>query len=221
MDERTARWVGLLGALGGVLVVLSAIPPQWYGVPRTDSYLFTPSAGSPLWIHREVVPALAVLGVLGLFVALLALVRRDWPVAGRLRRWSGVFALVGLGGVTLATPILEYVSFGDTGATTLVVLGGVLFAALSAVLLAPALLALGLGYARTRRPRVGYALVGVVLAVPALGYLVPEPAATLAATLPIGVAAVFVGRDLYLYPDPLSAARGETATDDHSHTAGR
>jgi hypothetical protein len=131
-----------------------------------------------------------------------------------LRRWSGAFALVGLGGVTVATPILEYVSFGDTGATTLVVLGGVLFAALSAVVLAPALLALGFGYARTRRPRVGYALMGVVLAVPALGYLVPEPAGTLGAAVPVAVAAGVVGRDLYVHPDPLLVAdAGTDATE--------
>lgn len=215
MDERTVRSMGIVGVLGGVLVLLSAVPPQWYGVPRTDSYLFFPRPGSPLWIHREVVPVLAVLGVLGLFVALLALVRRDWPVAGRLRRWSGVLALVGLGGVTVATPILEYVSFGDTGATTFAVLGGVLFAALSALLLAPALLALGFGYVRTRRPRVGYALVGVVLAVPALGYLVPEPAGTLGAALPVAVVAAVVGRDLFLHPDPLPVEANGADTTEH------
>ena len=214
MNDRTVRSMGIAGALGGGLVLLSAIPPQWYGVPRTDSYLFFPPPGSPLWINREAVPVLAVLGVLGLFVALLGLVRRDWAAAGRLRRWSGVFALVGLGGVAVATPILEYVSFGDTGATTLVVLGGVLFAVLSAVVLAPALLALGFGYARTRRPRVGYALVGVVLGVPALGYLVPEPAGTLGAAVPVAVAAAVVGRDLYVHPDPLPVADdGTDATE--------
>ncbi|MFW6265698.1 MAG: hypothetical protein ACOC2A_02865, partial [Halanaeroarchaeum sp.] len=112
MDGRHTQRLGMIAVLGGVLLTVSAIPPGWYGVPDLDSYVFDPGFGSPLWIHRTVMPALSVLGVLGLFLGLFGLVRRDWSSAGRLRRWSSVAALLGLGGLTLTTPLLAFGGFG-------------------------------------------------------------------------------------------------------------
>lgn len=203
MDRRHTRALGIVAALGGFLLAVSAIPPAWYGVPDLDSYVFDPGLGSPLWIHRTVMPALAVLGVFGLFLGLLGLIRRDWSSAGRLRRWSGVAALLGLGGLTVTTPLLAYVTFGDTGADTLTALVGIVLGAISVLVLTVALVGLGIGYGRTNRPHIGYALGGVVVVVPLVVYVAPDAMATFAASVPVALVAAVVGHDLYHRPDPL------------------
>lgn len=199
-DRPTIRLAGVAAALGGFFLVLSAIPGAWYGVTSFDSYLFDPPLGSPLWVRRSVVPVLAILGVFGLFLGLLGLLRRDWPVAGRLRRWSGVVALVGLGGVTVTSPLFAYESLGNTTASTIVALAGIVLAIVSALLFVPALLALAVGYLRTSRPALGYALGWVVVAIPLAVYLVPSPASSLASALPVAASAAVVGHDLYHRP---------------------
>lgn len=203
MRDRTTRGLGVASAIGGFLLVLASIPPGWYGVPSLNSYVFDPAIGSPLWIHRTVVPLLSILGVVGLFLGVLGLVRRDWAVAGRLRRWSGALTVVSLGGVTVSVPILSYVSFGDSGATSLAVLAGVVFAALSVIVLTPVLLLLGYAYTRTDRPHVGYVLIGVIVALPIASAVTPTTFGALGGALVVfGVGAV-VGHDLYHHPEPL------------------
>jgi hypothetical protein len=203
MRDRTTRALGVASALGGFLLVIASVPPGWYGVPSLDSYVFDPSIGSPLWIHRTIVPLLSVLGVVGLFLGVLGLVRRDWAVAGRLRRWSGALTVGSLGGVTVSVPLLSYVSFGDSGATSLVILAGVVFAALSVVVLTPVLVLLGYAYTRTDRPQVGYVLIGVIVALPIVSAVTPTAFGTLGGALVVcGVGAV-IGHDLYHHPDPL------------------
>ncbi|MGM0397866.1 MAG: hypothetical protein ACQEQY_02630 [Halobacteriota archaeon] len=211
MDERHTQLLGVVAAVGGVLLAVSAIPPGWYGVPALDSYVFDPGLGSPLWIHRSVMPALSVLGVLGLFLGLLGLLRRDWASAGRLRRWSGVAALLGLGGLTVTTPILAFGTFGDAGTNTVLALVGVVLGGVSVLVLTIALVFLGLGYIRTTRPLLGYVLGGVVVVLPLVVYVVPDAMATFAASLPVALAAAVLGHDLYHRPDPLPRYVGTDA----------
>ncbi|MFW6003822.1 MAG: hypothetical protein ACOCPT_05320 [Halanaeroarchaeum sp.] len=203
MDGRHTQRLGMSAVLGGALLTVSAIPPGWYGVPELDSYVFDPGLGSPLWIHRTVMPALSVLGVLGLFLGLFGLVRRDWSSAGRLRRWSGVAALLGLGGLTLTTPLLAFGGFGDAGTGSLLAVVGVVLGGFSVLVLTIALVFLGLAYVRTTRPHLGYVLAGVVVALPLVVYVAPDTMATFAASLPVALAAAVVGHDLYHRPEPL------------------
>ncbi|MFW5919026.1 MAG: hypothetical protein ACOCSF_02380 [Halanaeroarchaeum sp.] len=203
MDERSTRALGVASAIGGILLVLASIPPSWYGVPSLDSYVFDPSVGSPLWFHRTVVPVLSILGVVGLSLGAVGLVQRDWGVAGRLRRWSGVLTVVSLGSLAVSVPLLSYVSFGDSGATSLAILAGVVFAAISVVVLTPALLLLGYAITRTERPYVGYALLGVTVALPVAFAVTPAPFGSLVAALVVLAVGAVVGHDLYHYPGPL------------------
>lgn len=203
MDERHTRLLGIGAVLGGFFLAVSAIPPGWYGVPELDSYVFDPGVGSPLWIHRTVMPVLSVLGVLGLLLGLLGLIRRDWKSAGRLRRWSGIAALLGLGGLTVTTPLLAFGTFGDSGTDTLLALVGVVLGGFSVLVLTIALVFLGLGYIRTTRPHLGYALAGVVVALPLVVYVAPDTMATFAASLPVALVAAVLGHDLYHRPEPL------------------
>lgn len=213
MDDPETRIAGVAALLGGFFLAVSAIPAAWYGIPPLDSHVFDPPAGSPLWVHRTVMPTLAVVGVFGLFVGLLGLLRRDWPVAGRLRRMSGAVALLGLGGLTVTTPLLTFVTFGDAGASTLAALAVVAVGGASVLIFVPALLFLAVGYVRTPRPTLGYALGGVVLAVPIAGYLAPVPSTSFATTLPVAAAAAIVGHDLFHRPDPLPSARADETVD--------
>lgn len=211
MAHRETRLTGVAAALGGLFLLVSAIPGGWYGVASLDSYVFDPPIGSPLWFHRSVAPALAVLGVFGLFLGLLGLLRRDWSVAGRLRRWSGVLALIGLGGLTATSPLFAYESLGNTAASTIVALAGFALAAASAVIFVPALVALALGYLRTNRPALGYALGWVVVAVPLAVYLVPSSTSAFAAALPVAASAVAIGHDLFHRPEPLPSGHSDVS----------
>lgn len=204
MEPRHSRILGIVAALGGFLLLVSTLPPGWYGVPDLESYVFDPGVGSPLWIHRNVMPALSVLGVFGLFLGLLGLLRRDWSTEGRMRRWSGVAALFGLGGLVITTPLLAYVTFGDSGADTMTALVGVVLGGLSVLVLTISLVFLGVGYLRTTRPILGYALGGIVVVLPLVVYIAPDSMATFAASLPVALVATIVGHDLYHRPEPVS-----------------
>ncbi|MFW5965618.1 MAG: hypothetical protein ACOCP3_02590, partial [Halodesulfurarchaeum sp.] len=92
--DRT-RLAGVGSMLGGVLAVLAAVPPRWYGSVPGDSYVFSPDPLSPLWIERTVVPVLAVLAVIGVGLGLLALLVRGWH-RSRIHAGSGVVSLLGL-----------------------------------------------------------------------------------------------------------------------------
>ena len=203
MERRYTRILGLVATLGGLFLVISAVPPGWYGIPDLDSYVFDPGVGTPLWIHRNVLPSLAVLGVLGIFLGILGLVNRDWPAAGRLRRWSGVAALIGLGGLVITTPLLTYGTFGAAGTSSLTALVGVAMGIVSVLVTTIALVVLGMSYLRTDRPQLGYALGGVVVVLPLVVYVAPDSMATFAASLPVAIAVAIVGHDLYHRPEPL------------------
>lgn len=212
MDERTSEALGALSALGGVLAVVAAAPSRWYGVPDTDAYVFSPTAFSPLWVERTVMPVVAALAVVLLILGAGGLVARDLSIAGRLRRWSGYVAVVGLSliGVVLLFDAATGGSLwtGSAGAgSVLTFLVAFLVLLLGLALALPALVTLGVGYARTDRRTVGYALV----AGPALSVLfsvsgwvgLPGAAKGLGIVVPFAAAFVVVGRELWTRSDPV------------------
>lgn len=206
MRDRWSLGLGWGAIVGGVLAVLVQVPASWYGVEARDSYLFDPPTLSPLWINRELVPVLSILAVLGLLLGVVGLVRRDRPVAERIRRWGGFGAIVGLGLLTLAVPMFQY-GTSDAGEERIfLTLGAFAIGVLGLVLLVPSLLGLSYGYTRTDRPRLGYAFAGVLVGVPVLSFLIPGPLDALAAALPVGVAWVVLGADLLEHPEPLAPA---------------
>lgn len=204
MDARWLRLTGVAAILGSLLAVLANVPTTWYGLVPRDSYVFNPPVMSPLWINRTVVPILAVVAILGLLAGMAGLVRRDWPVAGRTRRYGGIGAILGLAGATVAVPLLLW-GFQDPR-QFLVTIGGLALAGLSLLVLVPSLLALGYGYARTDRPVLGYLLAAIVGAVPLLGIVIPGPLQAMAGAMPIAVAWGVVGLDLVRFPEPLTSS---------------
>lgn len=227
MEERRAKALGALSALGGVLSVAAAAPSRWYGVPDTDAYVFDPAPFSPLWVERTAMPVVAALAVVLLLAGAVGLVARDRTVAGRLRRWSGYGAVAGLSLVSLvllfdaATDGSLWTGSADTG-TVLTFLVGLLVVLLGFALALPALVVLGVGYARTDRPTVGYALVaGPVLSVLfSVGGWVGFAGASsgLTVVVPFGAAFLVVGRELWIRPESLSE-RGAGATRDDADDA--
>lgn len=212
MLVRYARLAGVSSVVGGLLAVVVAIPPPWYGLEPTDAYVFEAAPLSPLWVERVLFPALSVVAIVGLLVGTVGVVRRDWSVAGRARRWGGATSIVGLAGLTVAVPIIRYVSLGDIGASTLAILGGIALGVVCSLLLAFGLLLLGFGYSRTDRAVLGYAMVGVVVGVPLLGYLGPSPIESLLAALPIGLCWSLLGQDLLRRAEPRSTAERGRST---------
>ncbi|MFT4890340.1 MAG: hypothetical protein ACI9YT_001254 [Halobacteriales archaeon] len=205
MASRWLRSFGGASILGGILTVLVSVPTSWYGLEPRDSYVFDPPPLSPLWINREVIPVLSVVAAIGLLLGVAGLVRRDWSVAGRARRWGGVSVVVAFVGVTIAVPALLYSSRDPVGGVVLT-LAGLGVGALSLLILVPSAILLAYGYLKTDRPRVGYAFVGLLVGVPVLGYVVPEPTKATVAALPIAVAWGVLGVELLQHPDPLSGA---------------
>jgi len=197
------RSFGGASILGGVLTVLVNVPSTWYGLEPRDSYVFDPPPLSPLWINRELVPVLSVAAAIGLLLGVVGLVRRDWSVAGRARRWGGVGVVVAFVGVTVAVPALLY-SLRDPAGGVLLTFAGLGVGALSLLVLVPSAILLAYGYLKTDRPRLGYAFVGLLVGVPVLGFVVPEPTKAPVAALPIAVAWGVLGVELFRHPDPLS-----------------
>ncbi|MFB6110434.1 MAG: hypothetical protein ABEJ60_06120 [Halodesulfurarchaeum sp.] len=195
MDERHTRVAGTTSVLAGCLTVLVSVPPRWYGVSGTDSYLFDPVLFSPLWISRTLVPALAVLAVVGLLVGLAALLLRDWQSFGRLRRWSALLALIGFLALSLATVALLVVG-NQSGTSVLGALFALAVGGIGALLFVPGALLLGYGYLRAGNWAVGGSLAVVPIAVPVLGYVGVGPASGLVTALPIGVTWTLLGREL-------------------------
>lgn len=205
MCDASQRAGAISGIGGGVLAVVVNVPATWYGLQPTDSYVFAAPPFSPRWISRELVPLLSVVACLCLIAGLLAVVRRDWPVAGRARRWGGVLGAVGLASVTVAVAAFGYLRNPSLG-EGLYLLAGLAVGAIGGILLLFALLALAYGYARTPRPIVGYAFLGVIVGGPLVGYLVPGPINAAASALPVAVAGIVVGRDVLRHPEPLAGA---------------
>lgn len=205
MWSPSRRPIGALTALGGVLVVVAAVPTRWFGPVPTDSYVFDPPQFSALWIERTVIPAIGVIAVLSILLGLLSLFRRDRERMARWQRWTAAVALVGAAVGTLATIILATSGPGVTGdlSAAFDALLGAVFGLLALVLLFPGLLAWGGGYLRGDRPFLGAALVcGPVL--PALVVAVGVglgvdigPVGSLPVALPVTAAVVALGRDLW------------------------
>jgi hypothetical protein len=204
MRRQRARALGSASVLGAILAVLTNVPPAWYGLPETDAYLFDPAIFSPLWINRVLVPLLSVVATLGLLGGLVGLVARDWPVAGRARRWGGVGGSVALAGFTVAVPAFVY-SMQDTGGTLLLPFVGLVVGAASLLLFLPSVVLLSYGYVQTSRPRIGYALAVMPLGVVLLGYLVSGPEQSVAAAIPVGITWALVGQDLLDHHEPLGS----------------
>jgi hypothetical protein len=206
MQARTAGVLGVVATVSGALTTVLSIPSAWYGVEPTDAYVFDPAVLSPLWISRELVPILGTLAVLGLLAGLGGLVVRDWATAGRARRWGGVAALVGLAGMTAGAPSMLFGPSSTDPAGVIGFLFGFLAVLVGAGLLFVGLLLLGYGYVRTPVPILGYAMLGVAVGVPALSAVVPEPASSLVASLPVLVGWAVIGRDLRERSAPLDVA---------------
>lgn len=201
MDPGRAKFFGGVATLGGVLSVIVSVPSSWYGLRPRDSYVFDPQPVSPMWIERELVPVLTVVAMVALLIGLLGLVLRDWSTFGGVRRWGGVGSILGLGGLAVAVPVFLYASRGSPGVGAIVVLGAFAVGAISALVLGLGLLLLGYGYRANNRERIGYALLGVVVAVPVLGFFVPSPYDSLLASLPVGIAWIIVGNELWRYSE--------------------
>ncbi|MFB6095414.1 MAG: hypothetical protein ABEJ71_03050 [Halodesulfurarchaeum sp.] len=210
MHRRWARLSGGASILGAVLAMVAAVPPSWYGFTPTDSYVFDPPMWSPLWINRELVPLVILAAAIGLLLGLIGLLRRDWAGAGRARRWGSVGAVIGFTGLTFTVPVFVFSMQGTPGGVLaiLVALAAVVFGLIA---LLPSLLLLAYGYVKAGRPRIGGAFAGVLLGVPALGYLIPGPASSFVAMVPIAVAWVVFGLDLLRNESPLGG--GSTASN--------
>jgi hypothetical protein len=199
------RVVGLSTAVGGVLAVVAAIPTRWFGPVPTDSYVFDPPRFSPLWLERTVVPAVILAAVLLVLAGLVSLFRRDRERMAQWQRWTAVVALIGAAVGTFATTLLVTTGPGGMGdpSTALNTLLGAALALFAFCLLAPGLLAWGVGYLRSGRPLLGSAVAsGPVLPVLVVGAIVglgldPGTAGSLLVVCPVGVSAVIVGRDLW------------------------
>ncbi len=223
--RRRTRASGGMGALGGVLAVLVSVPAEWYGAAPGDSYVFDPPTFSPLWVAQTVVPVATLLAVALILVGLVGLVRRDWPISGRLRRWSGVVAAGGLALFALGAFTFTLATrAASAGIGDLTSIGGVLFGlaglGLGALLAAPALVALGVGYARTERPLVGYLLAGAPLIAAAVAAGGPDGVGSFPVVLPLGLAFVALGVELWEHPEPVPEAGTDDATEESGSDSG-
>lgn len=210
MQSETTRVLGAGTALGAALAVITAIPSRWYGAPTTDAYVFDPATFSPLWVQRTLVPVTTVLAVALLTGGVAGLVLRDRAVAGRARRWGGASAVGGLGLVAVTTVTLAAAEGGRStaGMDSLLVVVGLLIALVGAPLALAGLVAAGVGYARTPRPRVGYALVAgpsiaAAAAVAGLAGLLPTWVGFLPSSVPFAATFAVVGWELWTHPEPL------------------
>lgn len=185
----------LSSVLGGVLAILSTLPPAWYGVEPTDSYVFDPAVFSPLWIERVLIPVLFLGALSGLLVGVGALVSRDWTttrslrVGGSLAVLGGATLGVGLYGPDLFTPAGTPVGpIAGLAGFALLVWGGLLLL-VGAPLLAYA-------YLQAGRRWLGGAMLGLVPAMLFIGALFSGPIADFAGSIPLLVLGVLIARDL-------------------------
>ncbi|MGM0371006.1 MAG: hypothetical protein ACQEQJ_00695 [Halobacteriota archaeon] len=186
----------LAALLGGVLALLAAIPPAWFGSRPQQSYQFDPPAFSPLWIERELLPALAVLAALGLLVGLAALVWRDRERSGLLRG-AGAAAVLGASLLTISLFGLTVAS-GDTGAPDpFSSIAWLLPGLFGGLLLVVGLVLLGVLYLRRGRSRLGGVLVAVAPATIGSGVLLPEPVAGVASSGALTVLGVALSLELH------------------------
>ncbi|WP_435066544.1 hypothetical protein [Haloplanus sp. C73] len=199
------RLAGGVTGLGGLLVAVAAVPTRWFGPRPTDSYVFDPPRFSALWVERTVIPVVAVAAAILLLAGLLSLLWRDRERMARWQRWFAAIAVVGAAIVTLATMLVfstEGSATSDVSATMNVLIG-VALGLLGTVLALPGLVAWGVGYVRNERRRIGAALAGgpVVSGLFVAGSLAAgvslDPLGGLVIVLPLSLAALIVGADLW------------------------
>lgn len=233
MEASRAKAFGAAATLGAVLSVASSVPSSWFGAPETDAFVFDPAVFSPLWIERTLVPWASVLAGLLLLAGFAGLVARDREVADRARRWGGYVALGGLAllVVTLfAFAVGMGASRGGSELVTVVfILGGTVVGLVALLLLGPGLVTAGVGYARTDRPTVGYALAGgtALSALATAAVWTIDPATGLGflpTVVPFAAALAVVGRELWTHPEPLGEVVGESSNEaegagDSDHSA--
>lgn len=173
---------GIVGAaLGGIALFLSALPPGWYGATPGDSYVFDPPPFSPLWIDRVLLPALAVVGTVGLLVGFAALLRRDWRKSTFLR-WGGVATLLGGATFTIGVYGPDLVSAGPTTVPT-TALAGLALALWGVLLSLVGVPLVAFAYLRAGNRRLGWGLLAAVPVGLVLARALPEPAGALAGSL--------------------------------------
>jgi ABC-type multidrug transport system permease subunit len=196
------RVLGVLATLGGLCILVAAVPARWLGSVPDDSYVFDPPRFSALWFERVVVPALAVVATVLILIGLLALFRRDRAWMARWQRWFAVVGVVGAAVGTLATLLLASAE-AETSAISTNVLLGTGFALLASLLVPPGLLGWGGGYLRADRPGLGAALAGgpllacLAIAVNVGAGVAFGPVGALPVVLPVVLAVVVVGYDLW------------------------
>lgn len=185
----------LSSVLGGGLATISSVPPGWYGVEPTDSYVFDPAFLSPLWIERTLVPVLFLGALLGLLVGVGTLVYRDWEttrwlrVGGSLAVLGGATLGVGLYGPDLVTPAGTPAGpIAGLAGFVLLVWGGFL------VLVGGPLLAYA--YLKAGRRWLGGAMLGLVPAMLFVGALFSDPLVDFAGSIPLFVLGAMIARDL-------------------------
>lgn len=215
MDDRVTRGLGASTGVGAVLAVVTSVPSEWYGVRETDAYVFDPALLSPLWIERTLVPVVSLLALAMLVVGLAALVVRDRGVAGQLRRWSGYVATAGMtllwGSLLAFTVGMAASRGGSVLLPVLLILGGGLGVLGALVLLVPGAVAMGVGYVRSDRPAVGYALAGGIGLATLVGvaFWVVDPdtgIGFLPVVVPFAGAFGGVAHELWTHTDPVEDA---------------
>jgi hypothetical protein len=219
--DRIDRLTGALAVVGGLCLLVASVPSRFYTGPPTDSYIFDPPPFSGLWVQRVVIPVLAVLALLGVFAAVVGLLRRDrgegrWhDVAGGLTVFGAAMLL--FAGLLLAgTGSLSGGSPDVIGA--LVVTVGALGGLLAALLAIVAGAVWGVGYLRRGRRRLGGTLVAVplgTLLLVALTTFVELPiGAGVVAVLPTVAGVGVIGVDLWQGPAEDSSSVGDERQDD-------
>ncbi|MDZ7850414.1 MAG: hypothetical protein U5K70_06260 [Halodesulfurarchaeum sp.] len=197
MVDRWQNVAGVCALVGGGLVVVSSIPPAWYGVEPTDSYLFDPAVFSPLWTERMLMPLLSLGALVGLLVGVGALVYRDWSVS-RTLRVGGSLAV--LGGTTLAVGLYgpEFVSPAGTPVGPVAGIAGFALLVWGGLLLLVGGPLLAYSYLRAGRRWLAGTILGVVPMMLLIGSLFPGGIADLGSSIPAFVLGVVIARDLVL-----------------------
>jgi hypothetical protein len=178
------RLAAVFSLFGGVLYVISRIPPSWYGYASGDSYVFDPTVFSPIWIERELMPMLALVGTIGLICGFGALVYRDWE-ANRLFRVSGVLSVAGVSTFILGLYGPELLAPANTQVGPISGLAGLALALWGGLLLLVGGPLVAYSYIKADRARLGWSLLGFVPAGVILGALVPGGFGQLISTVPL------------------------------------
>lgn len=195
MFERWRRLAAVSSLLGGVLYVISRIPPAWYGYASGDSYVFDPALFSPIWIERELMPLLALVGTIGLICGLGALVYRDWA-SNRLFRVSGVLSVVGASMYIAGLYGPELIAPANTEVGPISGLAGLALALWGALLLLVGGPLVAYSYIKAERDRLGWSLVGFVPAGIILAYLFQGGFGQLISSVPLLVLAGMMAWEL-------------------------